>query len=322
MKQNPWLEKISLISLFLTFSVILLGAFTRLTDAGLGCPDWPGCYGQLTAPSTIEEVAAANSQYPTSPVNISKAHTEMTHRFAAGTLGALILLFAGIAYGQGQRSPLPKWLPAVLVLLIIGQGLLGMWTVTMRLFPFVVLSHLVGGFSTLALLWLSWLYLRASAQTKITLSAKLKWICGLTLFVLILQILLGGWTSANYAALICTDFPMCYGSSWGEYSFRAFHFFHETTDSIGRTTIHMLHRLGALMMFLFGTTLSVLLWRQNQSPLKRYSLWLAFLLLLQISLGISNVLLLLPLPIAVLHNGVAALLMLTLITFNFRSARG
>ncbi len=296
-----WLSRLSLASLLLAFGVILLGAYTRLVDAGLGCPDWPGCYGQLIAPTTLQEISAANAAFPASPVNVSKAWTEMTHRYFAQLLGSLILLFAGLAYWKRQSLTLPVWLPGLLVVLVISQGILGMWTVTLRLLPLVVVSHLLGGFTLLALLWLCWLFLRSPQPHKAP--RFLTFLAPGLLIILLLQILLGGLTSANYAALICPDFPTCQNQWW--------------PTMTGKTAIHMLHRIGAIFTLVFGLLLAF-----RYYPVKApLSLCLALLLLLQVSLGISNIVFYLPLPIAVAHNGVAALLLLTLVTINFKLFR-
>jgi cytochrome c oxidase assembly protein subunit 15 len=319
-----WLNKLSLLSITLALGVILLGAFTRLSDAGLGCPDWPGCYGQFNAPSNMQEITRANQAYPAIPVDIHKAQTEMTHRYFAESLGLLIIIFAIGAYWKRKTLNLPLWLPGTLVLLVIGQGMLGMWTVTMKLLPLIVLSHLLGGFCTLSLLWLSGLYLRSKQTIATPISKNLSRFSLLTLVVLIVQIILGGWTSTNYAALICPDFPMCQGQWWPDFSMRAFHFFGATvSDPLGfmtaieKTSIHVSHRLGALITFILGAILSYKLWQQTSPILKRLSLWLGLFLILQVSLGISNIVLHLPLGVAVAHNGIAALLLLTLITINF-----
>lgn len=309
----PWINRLVFVSILLTFCVILLGAYTRLSDAGLGCPDWPGCYGQLTAPSIPAQIAAANNAYPQTPVDIHKARTEMTHRYFAETLGCFIVLFAALAYLKRHLIPLPFWLPGVLVLLVLFQGMLGMWTVTLKLLPIIVLGHLIGGFCTLGLLALSWLYLHRHTLPTLSYPRVLVPLAFTMLFVLIIQICLGGWTSTNYAALICPDFPTCQNQWWPQMDWdNAFTLF-KPIDSAGKTAIHVMHRIGALCTFLLGTGLIYCLWQYHKS----WSLLLASLLLLQAGLGVANVLFSLPLPIAVAHNGTAALLLLTLIALNF-----
>lgn len=329
----PWIQRLVIASIGLALCVILLGAYTRLSDAGLGCPDWPGCYGQLKAPSTTEEIYAAHQLYPGAPVDTAKARTEMTHRYAAETLGSFIMIFALLAYWKRREISIPLWLPGLLAVLVLAQGLLGMWTVTMRLLPLVVMSHLLGGFCTLALLWLSWLYLQKKPTFSFSPQRSLLMLGNLSLLMIVLQIILGGWTSANYAALICPDFPTCQGQWLPHFSGRAFNFLGglgleeplSYMDSAEKTTIHVMHRLGALLTAILIATLSFSLWREAKKVssleakhwLNSFSFLLAFVLVFQISLGISNILFHLPLGIAVAHNGVAVLLLLILIALNF-----
>jgi len=345
MTLSPWLIRLSTLSIVLAFSVILLGAYTRLQDAGLGCPDWPGCYGQLSAPSNESEINAANLAYPTSPVDVSKAKTEMTHRYFAESLGALIFIFAGLALWQRKKTlhgsdnphppyghPLPEgegilplWLPITLVVLVLFQGLLGMWTVTLQLWPIIVVAHLLGGFCTLGLLWLASLHLRQRPLPTIPLPSPLLSLSLFTLMVLVGQIFLGGWTSSNYAALICPDFPTCQGHWWPNSNFSGAFDWFATMDTPQRTAVHLSHRLGALFTFLLIGGLVHYILHINKrlsdeiakKTLRRYCRWITLLLIIQVALGISNVVLFLPLPIAVAHNGVAALLFLALVTLNF-----
>ncbi len=339
---NKGLSFLALSTFLLAFTVILLGAYTRLSDAGLGCPDWPGCYGRFSAPHTQGEITLANQAYPGAPVNTTKARTEMTHRYFAETLGVLIILLAGFSYHQRKNLHLPRWLPPLLIGMVLAQGLLGMLTVTLRLLPLVVVSHLIGGLCTVVLIWLIWLYLypqqmifqASSAPFTFAVPTHLSILGMLTLGVLITQIILGGWTSANYAAIICPDFPTCHGQ-WLPLKnlSQAFNFLggvgstHPLNymDATSRITIHMMHRLGALVTLGMGF---MLIWqliayarRIRILPAKKYlltfSTLLGFLFILQLTLGISNVLFSLPLTIAVAHHGVAVLLLLTLVTLNF-----
>ncbi len=330
-KSTPWLNHIIKASIALAFCVILIGAYTRLSDAGLGCPDWPGCYGQLSAPTTESEITQAQSAFPQSPVDITKAQTEMTHRYFAESLGCLILCIAILAFMNRKRTHLPVWLPSILVFLVIGQGILGMWTVTLKLLPLVVMSHLLGGFCTLSLLWLCWLFLRFPTLPKANIPNNLSYLAMTTLLVLFLQIALGGWTSANYAALICPDFPLCQGKLLPNMSVKAFNMLGAIgiseplafMDAVEKTTIHVSHRFGALITLLLGSFLSFRLYQiSKQNPSSRKLLIgcshaITFLLLIQVCLGISNVVMHLPLSIAVMHNGIAVLLLLTLITTNY-----
>lgn len=293
--------------------VVVLGAYTRLVDAGLGCPDWPGCYGQLGVPSTAQELAQAEAAFPDAPVDADKAWTEMVHRYAATMLGAAILAILALAL----KARLPWRLPAGLAVLVVAQGAFGAWTVTLKLWPQVVTTHLLGGFATLALLWLLALSLRAPAWR---VDSGLRRWAALALVVLVLQVALGGWLTSNYAALACPDFPTCHGE-WLPAADYASGF--DITQGVGpnylggqmssdaRTAIHVAHRLGALAVLLSSGWLAI---RLGSRPLA----WLlAGVLAIQLALGIGNVLLVLPLSVAVLHNAGAAALLLVLVSVNF-----
>lgn len=323
-QQAIWIKRLAMFSVLLAFCVILLGAYTRLKDAGLGCPDWPGCYGQLGAPQTPDAIEKANANFPSIPVDVAKAQTEMTHRYFAESLGLVIVVMAFMAFLFRKKHPLPLWLPSLLVLLVIFQGMLGMWTVTMRLLPLAVMGHLLGGFSTLGLLWLSVLYLTKKESPSIR-AEKLPLLALTTLVILFCQIMLGGWTSANYAALICPDFPTCQGQWWPNTHFAsAFNFLGGIDmenplafqDTPGRTTIHVMHRLGAIVTLFMGSWLVFATMRYK--ALRSTAFVLALFLCIQLALGISNIVLSLPLHVAVSHNAMGALLLLTLITLNFK----
>ena len=319
--------RLTLFTSLLALCVIVMGAYVRLSDAGLGCPDWPGCYGQLDVPTAQHEIDAANAAYPQRPVETAKAWKEMVHRYLAGLLGLVILALAVLAWRRHQEPGQPLLLPSLLPGLILFQGLLGMWTVTLLVKPAVVTAHLLGGMATLSLLWLLTLQLAPAGWQNI------RWrrpgrllplsIAGLT--ILIVQITLGGWTSTNYAATGCIEFPSCYGADWWPaMDFReAFVIWHGLginyeygiLDSAARTAIHMSHRLGALVTALYFSGLCLYLLRQSASrAAHRLAVGLLLLLLLQLALGITNVLAQLPLSVAVAHNGVAALLLLALLT--------
>ncbi|GAA4894782.1 COX15/CtaA family protein [Ferrimonas pelagia] len=316
------MRQLTLLTLILALVVILLGAFTRLTDAGLGCPDWPGCYGFLTVPDG-EQIAHAEARFPQRPVEAAKAWAEMIHRYVAGTLGLFILALALLS--RRQRSG-PKRLPWVLVGLVIFQAALGMWTVTLNLLPVVVMGHLLGGFAILSLLFLLWLRLPSGAEEgeAITSGRSGRVFALVALLVLITQIALGGWTSANYASLACTQLPICEGQWWqGLTPQQAFSplpppaqsYEFGVLDYPARMTIHVSHRLWA------GVTALILLllwWRLRAGGYRRESYALAGLLVLQLLLGIINVAATLPLPVAVAHNGVAALLLLSVVAANYR----
>ncbi|MFA0809640.1 COX15/CtaA family protein [Microbulbifer epialgicus] len=310
----------------LAIVVVVLGAFTRLVDAGLGCPDWPGCYGYLTWPDDIDEIQSANNAFPDAPVDTSKTWPEMVHRYFAG---ALLLLVATLTY-ISWRIPRQRTFKQTHILmgLIILQAAFGMWTVTLKLWPQVVTAHLLGGMATLSMLWMLAERLRngisyvSTAQYRAL--CKLYPLAFLTIIMVILQIALGGWTSSNYAALACPDFPSCHGQWWPSADFEeGFNIAQQigpnylggVLESDGRTAIHYTHRLGALVVTLMVISLAVLTWRAG---LKRWALGLTGLLAFQVGLGIANVILFLPLSVAVAHNAGAALLLLGTLTFYYR----
>ena len=313
------------VATIVTLCVIVLGAFVRLSDAGLGCPDWPGCYGHwLGVPQTPLEIAQANEQYTTNSVHVEKAWKEMIHRYLAGLLGLIILGLTLIAVRNRQDSRQPVMLPLFTLGLTLFQAILGMWTVTLFLQPVIVTLHLLGGMTILSLLW--WLVLKTSVKQKPDRSVpnyKIK--LGIFVTVLLaLQITLGGWTSANYAALACLDFPTCQQQWWPDaMDFKqAFTLWHNTginyalnpMDSPARTAIHLLHRIGALIVLVTsGFFLATLCRRNIPTPLKSAAIAALGLLLIQVALGISNVLFYLPLPVATAHNGIAALLLLAML---------
>lgn len=312
-------------SILLAIVVIVLGAYTRLTDAGLGCPDWPGCYGHLTVPLSDDHVEAANVAYPDRPVEAHKAWNEMIHRYFAGTLGLCILVIAVWAVSK-RSSDVPWKLPLILLVLVSFQALLGMWTVTLNLLPVVVMGHLLGGFSVLTCLFL--LYLRLSHYRIGFVDMQIKRyavFAALGIVLLVGQIALGGWTSANYAALACTEFPLCEGD-WlsridvaGAYSVpEADNYEYGAHDYAERMTMHVAHRLGAVITFLYLGWLAISLYSRSASRyLRNASIVLGLVLLTQIGLGISNVVFSLPLPVAVLHNAVAACLLLVLVFITY-----
>ncbi len=315
--------RLALFATLLAFCVVVLGAYTRLTDAGLGCPDWPGCYGQMLVPKTAKE--------PNTIINAAKAWTEMTHRYVAGLLGMVIFALGILALRNRRYPDQPVMLPMALVILVVLQALLGMWTVTLKLFPMVVVAHLLGGLTTLALLW--WLTLKLKPvqlpNLEIHKLYSLRFWAILGLIVLIAQLFLGGWTSANYAALVCTDFPHCQGQLLPEFNFfKAFDLTHagvgisgslgEPLDNASRVTIHMVHRIGALITALvIGWLAFQVFARARCFAIRALSVAIAVLLTIQILLGVTNVLALLPLPVAIAHNAVAALLLLALVTLNY-----
>ena len=289
--------------------MVVLGAYTRLVDAGLGCPDWPGCYGFLAVPQSEAEIAVANSRFPEAPFDTAKAWPEMVHRYAATGLGLTILLMLGMAVIG--RSALA--VPVALVVLVIVQGIFGAWTVTLKLWPQVVTAHLLGGFATVALL--AQYLINQNVVPASTISSRAFRLAVYVAVLLVLQITLGGWTSANYAALACPDFPLCHGqlipdSNW----LRGFNIF----QSIGpnylggelsneaRIAIQFAHRLGALALSVatFGLIFTARGWI-------RWALGLT--LLVQLSLGAANVLFGLALAVAIAHNFVALLFLILMV---------
>jgi len=315
----------------LALCVVILGAFTRLQDAGLGCPDWPGCYGFAIWPKTPEQILHAESLFPDAPYEHAKAWPEVVHRYFASSLGFLIILINVIAWRNRKSPNQPFKLPLFLLALVIAQGMFGMWTVTLKLWPQVVTTHLLGGFATLSLLWL--LGLRLSQHTwpqpaNVTSWNRLKPLAMLGLILVIAQIALGGWTSSNYAALACPDLPTCQGQWLPPMDFvDGFNITQEIgpnylggqLDGSARVAIHVTHRIGAIVVALYLLFLLSRLYKQANAPrLHRQAHVIAVLLIVQIGLGLSNVIWSLPLPVAVAHNACGALLLLSLVTLNYR----
>lgn len=310
--------------------VVILGAFTRLKDAGLGCPDWPGCYGFAVWPKTAEQISQAENLFPDSPYEHAKAWPEVVHRYFASSLGFLIILISAIAW-RNRHNRQPLKLPLFLLFLVIAQGLFGMWTVTLKLWPQVVTTHLLGGFATLSLLWLLALRLNQQAWPQPVHAMgwrKLKPLAMFGLILLIAQIALGGWTSSNYAALACPDLPTCQGRWLPPMDFAdGFNITQEIgpnylggqLDGSARVAIHMMHRVGAIVVTLYLIFLLSQLYKHAGGPhMRRQAHVIALLLATQIGLGLSNVIWSLPLAVAVAHNACGALLLLALVTLNYR----
>ena len=326
--QRPLVVRVAQWSTYFALLVLMLGAYTRLSDAGLGCPDWPGCYGQLDVPESTEELKRAGEAFPDQPVEAEKAWKEMLHRYFAGTLGLLILSLAILSWRRRAVPGQRLLLPAGLLLLVCFQALLGMWTVTLLVQPAVVTAHLLGGMFTTALLW--WYALRQGDLFHTAEALPPMWLMRRAavggLLLVVMQIALGGWTSTNYAALACIDFPGCYpGNRWPAMDFNAaFIIFSELgvnyeggrLNADARTAIHMVHRLGAVLLLLYLGGLAGGLMRSDSPLLRGIGKLLLLVLWIQLGLGVSNVLFSLPLWVAVAHNGVAALLLLTLVTVN------
>ena len=323
---------LTLLTLFLTFDLVLFGAFTRLTDSGLGCPDWPGCYGMSTPAGARASIAAAQDAMPSGPVTLGKAWIEMIHRYLAAAVGMLILVLATNAWRmhwQAERSGRPAmlrqgmspWWPSLTLLWVCVQGAFGALTVTMKLFPAIVTLHLLGGLALLGLLGSQAVRqnLLDQARAPIVRTHGLHRLLLLTAVALVAQLALGGWVSTNYAVLACSDFPKCQNSWWPPMNFeQGFELWRGLgLTSAGQaitfsalTAIHYTHRLMALLLL---GLLGLLAWRlQRQSELRQPGRWLAWLALLQLVTGLSNVVLEWPLAAAVLHTGGAAALVLVL----------
>lgn len=321
-----WYIRLIGLAAALALVVVVLGAWVRLTDAGLGCPDWPGCYGSLIVPADPDEITAANNAFPDRPVESNKAWHEMIHRFAATTLGLSILIAAFLAWRNRHDPNQPVRMPVILLGVVIFQGLLGMWTVTLLLKPLIVMGHLLGGLTTLGIAF--WLFLEHLRRNAVAGSWPRRFaipaLAGL--IVLICQIALGGWTSSNYAALACPDLPTCQGSWWPEdidfaegfVMWRGLGINYEfgVLEAPARVAIHYTHRLGALATFLLLGVLGFRALREARPEISRSGQFVIAALIAQVSLGIGVVWFGLPLFLATAHNGVAALLLLATINLN------
>ena len=313
------MKGLSLFGICFAFVVIALGAWTRLVDAGLGCPDWPGCYGFVVFPTTEAEIQLAESRYPQFPYEIDKAIPEVVHRYFAAALGFLAILLVYFAF----KYQLPKKIKAItsfLLFFICCQGLFGYLTVSLKLLPIIVTGHLFGGFITLSLFF--YLFLNTTNGIKNHNIGHLKVLGGIALFALIVQIFLGVWTSTNYASLACADFPTCQGKFIPEMDFReGFNLAQEVgpnylyglLDNEARVAIHYSHRISAIVLTIIFLILISRLWFSSAAPLAST---LGVILVTQISLGIMNVVYVLPLYIAIAHNLVAALLLLATLMVN------
>lgn len=320
-------RKLITFTLCWTMLVIILGAYTRLTDAGLGCPDWPGCYGFLKVPHKAEKMELAAARFPERPLEHHKAWNEMIHRYLAGALGLLIGALFIISWRQKKGLTA---LPFALLAIVVFQATLGAWTVTMGLLPIVVLAHLLFGFILFSLLALYWLQQRpAWRNTEVRLQA-LKPLALLALLVVVLQIGLGGWTAANYAALACIDLPLCEAGWSSRLAFaEAFdlHLGHDDYEygvmsQDARATIHVLHRIGAIITLSVVAWFSWRLYRLAETTLmQRFAQAIALVLLLQFVLGLLNIVLHLPLANAVAHNFVGANLMMLLVLSYYQISR-
>lgn len=332
MKRLALIKKVTLLSTIFALVVIALGAYTRLVHAGLGCPDWPTCYGHLWAPDSTAEILSANQAFPDAPVDLEKTWPEMTHRYLASTLGLLciVICFLSIKTRQTVKS-FPYRHSVALLAFVILQGMFGMWTVTLKLWPQVVTLHLIGGFTTFSLLLL--LYLRLSAidhhenvKVNRNINNRLNILAVVTLIAVIIQVALGGWTTSNYAAMACPQLPWC---SVAQLSFADFSQGFNLLQQIGpnylggqldggaRIAIQAVHRFGALIVLILGLILVIKLHLSHNT---RLALVLLLMLAIQISLGVSNIYFKLPLFNAVAHNIGGVLLLAITIVVNVKLA--
>jgi len=327
-------RKLVWVTLFLTFDLIMFGAFTRLTDSGLGCPDWPGCYGHANPLQAHAHISAAQEAMPTGPVTVMKAWIEMTHRYFAMGVGVLIVALMAIAWLRwftGRKSTTqqdsrfsPRY-PTLLFLFVCLQGAFGAWTVTQKLQPVIVTTHLLLGLTLLAML--TWLGARQSEHAPVAASAAVLVKPALIgLLLLVLQIALGGWVSTNYAALACTDFPLCHGKLVPQMDFaNGFTLWRHlgmTADGEflsfqALTAIHWTHRSFAFVVIAFVVWLACKALRTQ--GLQNTGRWLLIVIGLQLLTGLSTIFLNWPLAIAVAHNGGAALLLVLLVMLNYKA---
>ncbi len=317
-------RRLLLVATLLAFGVIALGAYVRLSDAGLGCPDWPGCYGHWRVPAAAHEQLSALQAFPERPINTGKAWKEMIHRYLAASLGLLIFTLCLLSWRGEVRKHRSPTLPTLLVAIVGTQAALGMWTVTLLLKPLIVTLHLLGGMTTLSLLVGIGLAGRGQCGP---LAAGTRLLAAAALLAIVIQIAMGGWVSSNYAALACPDFPLCQAQWHPPMDFgQAFSLHRElgmTADGQllpleALTAIHWTHRLSALAVALIVGALSVALLRSADSRWRRWGRIVPTLLLIQIGLGIANVLLALPLALAVAHNIGAAALLTAVVAVNVR----
>jgi heme a synthase len=306
----------------MTFALIVLGAYVRLSDAGLGCPDWPGCYGHVTVIHASDHINAALAENPDGPVSFAKAWKEMIHRYFAGIVGLCIIGIAVIAWRNRREAATAPWLATLLIGVVVLQAMFGKWTVTMLLKPAIVTGHLIGGLTVLALL--VWLYARTLTPSRTVAPAALRAFAALAFVVLAAQITLGGWVSTNYAALACADLPTCRGAWIPDMDIRnGFHVIRELgVDADGDTlaiealtAIHWVHRVGAVIAALVIGALGFAL---RRSGYRRLGGALLGVLTLQFLLGLANVWFSLPLPVAAAHNGGAAALVILMVLINYR----
>ncbi|MEC5160953.1 heme a synthase [Janthinobacterium sp. CG_23.3] len=328
-------RKLVWIAVFLTFDLIMFGAFTRLTDSGLGCPDWPGCYGLANPFLAHQEIRAAEALMPSGPVTLAKAWIEMIHRYLAMAIGVLIVALMAQAWRQwraSRRAEFSPWLPTALFVFVCVQGAFGAWTVTLKLQPLIVTIHLLLGMGLLAML--VWLGARQDSALApppprtgpLPVMRRVRALALFSALLLLVQIALGGWVSTNYATLACTDFPLCAGALVPAMDFEhGFTLWRELGKTAAGhylpfsalTAIHWVHRSFALLLLLGVGYTAHRAW--GHPSLHRLARGIAAVLALQACSGIATIYFDWPLAIAVLHNGGAALLVLLLTMLNYRA---
>lgn len=322
-------RKLIWVTLFLTFDLIMFGAFTRLTDSGLGCPDWPGCYGHADPVRAHADISAAETAMPTGPVTVMKAWIEMLHRYLAMGIGVLIVALTVISWRKWLKSKrmdvkFSPLFPTLLFGFVCLQGAFGAWTVTLKLQPVIVTGHLLLGMTLLALL--AWFGARQSEHQPVSqAAAALHLPATLAAAFLTIQIALGGWVSTNYAALACSDFPLCQGTLWPQMDFaNGFTIWRELGKTASGeflafpalTAIHWMHRVCAFAVITLVAW--VALKAAKIDGLHKTGHWLLAAIVLQFSTGFLTVFLNFPLALAVIHNGGAALLVMLLVMLNYK----
>jgi heme a synthase len=320
------LAMLTAVTLFLTFDLIVFGSFTRLSDSGLGCPDWPGCYGHASPIGADAPIAQAEAAMPTGPVTETKAWIEMIHRYLAMVVGALCLVMAAASWRQRHLLPHSPWWPTATLVWVIVQGLFGKFTVTLKLYPAIVTLHLLGG---LVLLGLLAVQREAFLGRTLALSSALRRAALVTLAVLAVQIALGGWVSTNYAVLACSGFPSCNGQWWPaadwQQGFTVLRHLGHTAEGellpfSALVAIHWAHRLFAVVAAGALVALAIALWRAGGDLQRTWGRALLLLTGLQVATGLSNVVLQWPIVAALLHSAGAAALVLVLVLMLARSA--
>ena len=316
-----WFRRAAMLAALLCAIVVVVGAWVRLTNAGLGCPDWPGCYGHIHPAQLVDRVAEINADNPARPFDYQKALNEMVHRYIVGALGILVLGLAALSVWNRRDPAQPRVLPWVLVVLLVFQALLGMWTVTLLLKPLIVTLHLLGGLATLALLW--WLALPPEHRELKAAERPVRRLAIAAFAVLVAQIALGGWTSTNYSAAACADFPACHGKWWPDMDFKngfvlwrglGIDYEGGVLDTPARVAIHYSHRLGAYLTGLVLLLLVLGAWRRAQTALTRGAATAVLVAVaLQITIGMNLIWRGWPLWLGTSHNAGAVLLVLAMV---------